>query len=293
MVFKRSKEKILSIRSINKTNKLLFPYRLNQYIKYLENRRALIKILEKERERKKRQMQFPKNAAIIFMGTKNYINYFPRYYQNVKHLFLPNTKKCFFVFTDRINEPFLKKEDICAVKIKHEGLNTMRFPYRYMSGVSDKLKKFDYVIWIDADMLMNLPITEKEFFFHDKPMFGVRHPNFLSKRGSFETNPLSVACVKKGEDLSVYIQACFSGGQSKQMLKMVKELEKNTDADLKKGVYTKLQNESYLNKYFIKNKKLFHVYDPTYAYPPSRPLPRRFKRKILHVYNKSFKTNKP
>jgi hypothetical protein len=246
-----------------------------------------------EEKETKKQVQFPKTAGIIFLGTKKYINYFPRYYKNIKEFFLPEIKKVFFVFTDRVEEQFLKKEDIQVIKIKHEGATTMLRAYEHMFKAEKQLKKQDYVIWLDADMQIIVPIHSKNFFFHDKPLFSIRHPNFLSKKGSFETNPKSLAAVKPEEDLSEYVQACFWGGKSKYALELVKELKKRIETDLKNGVSAKLQDESHLNKYFVENKKLFYIYNPTYAYPPSRPLPKGFKKKILHVYKRSFKTNKP
>lgn len=136
---------------------------------------------------------------------------------------------------------------------------------------------------MDADLQVNTFITQQEFFSHNKPLFGVQHPNFIRGGGNFEYNPNSLAGVNKNDDLSVYIQACFWGGKSNYILKLVEVLKKRIELDLKNNVIAKMQDESHLNKYFVENKNLFYVYNPSYAYPKSRPIPKPFKKKIIHA----------
>ena len=38
-------------------------------------------------------------VAIAFIGTGKYLDFLPRYYENIKEYFLPNTEKTFLVFT--------------------------------------------------------------------------------------------------------------------------------------------------------------------------------------------------
>ncbi len=290
MSLKTLKERITKIKTLEKIEKAIFKNEVRQYINYLQNRKKLIEVLGREQNKKREQLQFPKTASIIFIGTRNYINYFPEYYKKIKQLFLPNTKKTFFVFTDRIKEEFLKKSDIKIVPILHEGAITMLRAYEHMNQVEKQLKKQDYLIWIDADMMVMLEILEKDFFCHEKQLFVIRHPNFLSKKGNYETNPRSLAGIKPGDNTSMYVQACFWGGKSKYALDLIKELDKRIKTDSKNNISAIHQDESHLNKYFIENRNLFHVYDPTYAYPDTRPIPKKFKKKILHVYNRKFKS---
>ena len=39
-------------------------------------------------------------VAITFIGTNKYLDFLPRYYENIKEYFLPDTEKIFLVFTD-------------------------------------------------------------------------------------------------------------------------------------------------------------------------------------------------
>jgi len=286
MVFKRLKEKLLRIEAINKTSKRPFPHWLKQYIKYLENRKELIRILEKDGKIKKRQTQFPKSIAILFVGTGIYFNYFEDFRKNIKKNFLPEIPKKFFVFTDK---NFELDEDTELVKIPNEKIYALLKYLKDIPKIKD-IKNFEYIMKIDADIVVPEQLNSEEFFYHDKPLFGVRHPNFLSKQGSFETNPSSKAAVVPGEDLSEYIQCCFWGGKTDYVIRMVKEMYKNVEIDLKNNVISKIFDESYLNKYFINHKPLFHVYPPTYAYP-DRKIPKGFKKKIIHTYKKNLKVD--
>ena len=261
-----------------------------QNLRYFASRKELKKILKEDLNKK--QMQFPSNIAIIFLGTNNYIKFFLRYYMTIKKKFLTKTIKKFFVLTDQIHKPYLKKKDIVIVPVKHEvwPFSTL-FKFKYMYKISKKLKSYSHIIFIDADMYVNCFISEKEFFFHNKPLFGVRHPNFLKKIGIFEYNLNSLASVSPNDNLSIYIQGCFWGGKTSSVLKLIKTLNKRIDEDLKKKIIAIFHDESHLNKYFIENRKLFHIYNPSYAYPNSRYITKPFKKKIIHFHNKKIRAD--
>ena len=249
---------------------------------YFRSKERLKEILEEDLRKEKRQMQSPKKVAIIFQGTKNYVKMFPHYYNNLKKYFIPNTRKDFFVLTDMIDFDFFKgKEDVIPVYQEHDDIVMLR-AYEHMLKVKDKLKKYDQIIWLDADMWLEEFLYEDEFFCHDKPLFGVTQPNFLVKEGSFEKNPDSLAYVGPEEDKSIYIQACFWGGRSKEALELTKELDRRIKKGLSQGSVAKLEDEAHLNKYRIENSEMFYVYPPSYAYPPNRRIPRPFIRKIFH-----------
>ena len=124
---------------------------------------------------------------------------------------------------------------------------------------------------------------------YQRLLFVVRNPNFLRKKVSFEYNSNSLASVSQADDLSVYIQSCFWAGKTSSVLKLIKILNKRTNEDLKKKIIAVFHDESHLNKYFIENKKLFHIYNPSYAYPEARHIPKPFKRKIIHSPDKKVR----
>lgn len=270
---------------IENSYRFIFRDSIRQYIFYIINRKKLIKILEKVEKKEKKQVQFPKQVAIIFLARQEYIDYLPKFYDSFKKYFLPKTKKRFFVLTDQVSFPFLKgKKDIKTIKIENEPTHMMRIikNFEHIALKSDKFRGCDLLIKFDADMYADSLISEKDFFSHRKELFTVRHPNFLNIQGSFEKDSNSLASVNPGEDLSEYVQACFWGGRSGPVIKMAREISKRITIDIKRKNIPKILDESHLNKYFIENKELFYVYDPSYAYPGNRPIPKRFKKKIIH-----------
>ncbi len=68
------------------------------YWRHFWDRTAMKRALKKNSSRT--QLQQHKKIAILFIGTNQYINFFPRLYQTCQKYFLPNTEKEFFVFTN-------------------------------------------------------------------------------------------------------------------------------------------------------------------------------------------------
>lgn len=261
------------------------------YWRYLLDRSYLKKLL-KESAREKKQVQFPTKVAIIFIGTHRYINFFPNYHYTIEKYFLPNTEKKIYVFTDRVNHPSLKnKKDVEVIKVEHEDWPYLVLrTFKFINMIEKKLRKFSHVIFMDADVYPNNAITEKEFFCTEKPLFALRHPNFINKIGPFDDNPECAAYVRDDEDKSIYWQSCFFGGKTKELLELSKELDKRVKEDLKKNIIAKWHDESQLNKYIIENRDMFYSYAPDYAYPEKRIIPKPFVKKMIHVgkYNPTF-----
>lgn len=256
--------------------------KISLYLRYFKDRNAMKARLSKPFGHK--QMQKCEKIAIIFIGTKDFVKFVPRYYLSFKKFFLPKTKKYFFIFTDRTDYPFLQnKKDIIPVKIKHENNSfATLFRFKYIDKIASRLNGYSHIIYIDADMYANQLITEKEFFSHNNPLFGVQHPYYVSKMGQFEFNPISTAAVKKSDNLSIYWQGCFWGGKRDSVLKLTKELDKRVNTDLKNKIIAKWLDESHLNKYFIENANEVYTYPPNYAYSDKFVIPAGFKRKIIH-----------
>lgn len=271
----------------------VFGPKIAYYCKYPIDRKAMIRELKKgvEQESGKKQMQKVSKVAIFFIGTNKYIEFFPKYYETIKKYFLIKTSKDFFVFTDIIDYPFLKdKKDIIVVKAEHQKwpFSTL-LRFKMINKVAGKLKKYSHIIYIDADMYANLLVTEDEFFSHDKPLFGVRHDSYTNKMGEYEFDPKSTAAVNKNDNLSNYCVGAFWGGQSKELLKLLKELEKRIDIDLKNGIIAKWHDESQINKYFIEKENKVHILDPSYSYPNLKPIPKPFKKRFVHDLHTDIK----
>jgi glycosyltransferase involved in cell wall biosynthesis len=223
------------------------------------------------------------STAVIFIGTGRYIDYFEKYYATTQALFLPQTRRTYFAITDQVAHPSVAgKHDVVTVSVPKEDwpLPTL-LRFRYINGIADRLREFSHVVFMDADMVAASPVNEEEFFAHDKPLFGVQHPAFIRERGTFESNPRSLACVRRGEDVSRYYQGCFWGGQTEAVLALSRELARRIDEDLSRNVIAVWHDESHLNKYFIENRDKVHAYPPSYAYPETWQLP--YEMKLVHL----------
>ena len=237
-------------------------------------------------------------VAIIFIGTGKYINFLPKFYENVEKYFLPNSQKTFLVFTDGKLEDL--PENIIPYYQEH-----LEWPYitltrfEIINKARDEISKNDLLVFLDADTLVVDEVLEQDFI-SDKPLFGVWHPCHNMDMpphnkipGAFETNPLSLAYVNVEEETpSVYYQGCLWGGKVPEVLDMIDELQDRVNEDLKKNVIAVWHDESHINKYFIENKNLVHTLRPEYAYPEVFSGYCDFEPKIIHLAKDNSKYHK-
>ena len=226
--------------------------------------------------------------ALLFIGTSRYVEFFPMWHESLARFFLPMTRKGFFVFTDRVDEPSLRRSgpDVNVVGVAHE-----RFPlvnllkYKIINTAAAALEDYSHVVYIDADMCAVSSVPEHEFWCHDKPLFAVQHYNYvrLAPKRAFERRPSSQAAVSPTDDLSTYWQSCFWGGRREAVLAATDELERRTDDDLRRGVVAAWWDESFLNKYLIEKKANVHTHSPMYSWPQHKPVPERRPVKFLHL----------
>jgi len=228
-------------------------------------------------------------VAICFIGTGGYLNFLPKYYENVEKYFLPNTEKTFLVFTD--GELNNLPENMITYHQEH-----LEWPYITLTRFSiinkakEEIQKNDWFIFIDADALVVDEIKEEEFFDNTKSFFGVHHPcHYLGMSphnkfpGAFEINPLSNSSIVEGDDLSVYYQGCLWGGRVPEVLEMINELNLRVNEDLKNNIVAVWHDESHLNKFFIGNKNMVHTLGPEFAYPEVFADHCTFEPKIIHL----------
>ena len=228
-------------------------------------------------------------VAICFIGTGKYLNFLPKYYENIEKYFLPNTEKTFLVFTD--GELDNTPENIITYYQEH-----LEWPFitlgrfEIIKKAKDEIEKNNWFAFIDADALVVNEIKEEDFFNKDKSFFGVHHPcHFLQMPphnkfpGAFETNRLSRACVSQDDDISVYYQGCLWGGKVPEVLKLIAELDDRTKEDFENNIIAVWHDESHLNKFFIENKEKVHTLGPEFAYPEVFENYCTFEKKIVHL----------
>lgn len=229
--------------------------------------------------------------AITFIGTGKYLNFLEKYYETFSEKFMPKDEKHFFVFTDGEIEE--SPDDITLVKISedknigqsdydpnnwynlmHQSVGGLR-RFSIIRMVEDKLKEFDWFVFIDADMFC--VETVEDFFDDTKKYFGVQHPTFHEtwsrNTGAIphERNTLSNTYVNPEEDDDVYLQGCVWGGKVPDVLSMIEELDNRVKSDIENKVLARAHDESHLNRFRLDHKEDFYVLHPSFAFPGNIP----------------------
>ena len=107
-------------------------------------------------------------VVITFIGTNKYLDFLPKYYENIEKYFLPNTEKTILAFTDgELNDT---PDNLIVYPQEH-----LQWPFitlkrfEILNKARKEIEKNDWLIFIDADALVVDTITENEFF-SDKPL---------------------------------------------------------------------------------------------------------------------------
>ncbi|MBO7258018.1 MAG: alpha-1,2-fucosyltransferase, partial [Alphaproteobacteria bacterium] len=96
------------------------------------------------------------DIAMLYIATGRYIVFFDEYYKSMEKNFLPHDNKTYFVWTDS-DRKFPKN----VVKIPTENLGWPKatlYRYKLFQDSWDKLKKFDYMYYVNANMVAVKPI---------------------------------------------------------------------------------------------------------------------------------------
>ena len=237
-------------------------------------------------------------VAITFIGTNKYLDFLPKYYENIEKYFLPNSEKTIFAFTDgELNDTPDNLKVYHQEHLEWPFITLKRF--EIINKARKEIDKHDWLVFIDGDALPVTIITEEEFF-TDKPLFGVHHPcHFLGMEphtqapGAYDQNPDSEAYVDTSKGLpEVYYQGCFWGGKVPNVCAMIDELEARVNRDLEKNVVALWHDESQINKYFLERLDMVHTYGPEYAFPEVFKDYCQFSPKIVHLAkdNSSYQT---
>ena len=226
--------------------------------------------------------------SVVFIGTGKYLNFLPKWYESCEKYLVPNVSKQYYIFTDgELNDP---PDNMIPYYQEHLSWPYITlFRFNTILKASDFLKKSDWVLFLDADMLLVDEVTEEDLF-SDKKFIGVHHPcHFMGMNphntlpGAFETNQNSLACISSSDDTSIYFQGCLWGGRVPDVIDMMIELDRRTQDDLTKDVIAIWHDESQMNKFFAERREDVHVLGPSFAYPEVFSQYCNFEPKIVHL----------
>ena len=211
------------------------------------------------------------NVGLCITATGKYDQFVEPLVNSARAYFCKKHKVTFFVFTDG-NIP--NAPDIVRIQQKRLGWpydTMMRF--EIYNNNRSAFANMDYVFALDADMRF-VDTVGSEIL---ADLVGTQHPGFVNKRGSYETNPRSLAFIKPNEG-SIYFAGGFYGGSRDSFLKLCEEANRRIHIDLNNGIIPVWHDESHLNRYFIDHPPS-KILTPSYCYPESLKLP--YKKRLL------------
>ena len=121
--------------------------------------------------------------AILYICTGKYDVFWKEFYRSCEQYFLPNSNKNYFVFTDS-KELYDEKNNDKIVKIYQEKLGwpydtLMRFDL--FSRIENKLAEFDYIFFLNANVVFLKTVEESSLFNNDNDLFVVIHPGWIKR----------------------------------------------------------------------------------------------------------------
>lgn len=200
-------------------------------------------------------------VGLLIVATGKYDQFVDPLITSARKYFCPKEQVTYYVFSDG-NIP--KSHDIIHVHQERLGwpLDTL-----LRNSIYEKHKELfaneDYLFALDADMLF-VDTVGSEIL---GTLVATRHPGFIGKRGTYERNPHSLACVKKNEGLHYYAGGFF-GGEKNEFFNIILETNSRIQEDLKKGIIAIWHDESHWNRYCIDHKPTI-ILSPSYCYPES------------------------
>lgn len=225
-----------------------------------------------------------KSIGILYICTGPYYLFWKDFFITFEEKFLQNTEKRYFVFTD--SEEIFASDMECVNVIKIENqpwplITLLRF--NTFLKIEKDLKKCDYLIFLNANIICNKQINEKEILpFGKYNLFVTSHPGYWGMpkiKFPYDRNKKSLAYIpwNCGEN---YVIGAMFGGKSEAFIRMSHKLRDNISEDLKKNIIAKWHDESHLNRYIIGRSDV-KVLSPEYCYPYG--INAKYDKKILAV----------
>jgi hypothetical protein len=152
--------------------------------------------------------------------------------------------------------------------------------YHLFLQQEEKLKEYDHVFYLDADMRVLEKISDEIL---SEGLLAAEHPMYSLRKEyvpPYEPNPKSAAYIKRPGAVMTdekgkprfkpyYYAGGFQGGISSEFIKAMKVMKENIDKDFNNN-YTAIWNdESHWNKYLSDYTGKVVVLSPSYIYPDS------------------------
>lgn len=220
--------------------------------------------------------------GVCFMCTGEYKKLFNQLYESFDKYFMPRCEKIYFMFTDVFIEGL--PNNVNQYIIKHrEGFEHNYYRYHNITLIEEYIREkgVEVIYFCDIDTKINKIIPTTFLPTIDKPFVAIAHPFFYKiSLGKVETRTESEAYIDKSDEREHYIAAGMQGGLIDDYMKASEELKNMIDKDRIKGIKPLYYDESYWNKYMVKNRDKFDIKSPEYYYPKRYNLHRLLHNKI-------------
>lgn len=230
--------------------------------------------------------------GILYICTGPYVLFWEDFYKSFENNFLPTYEKKYFVFTDADNIYAEESKNVERIYIENQPwpLITL-FRFSTFLKIEDKLKKLNYLMFSNANMVCGEKVTPEEFLpriEYNENLSVTLHPGYygVSKLNfPYERSENSSAYIPWNCGGFYVIGAMYSG-TSEAFLRMSKTLKRNIEEDLKKNKIALFHDESQLNRYII-GKPGVRIISPSYCYPCGKvvmlPELKTYSKKIYAV----------
>lgn len=230
-----------------------------------------------------------KTIGILYLCTGSYKLFWEDYYNSFEKKFLLDYKKHYYVFSESFDQGLEKYKNMDNVSLIH--IDAMPWPlitllrFRYFLSIENDLKKHDYLMFTNANIICDSIITAEEFLPNEsdgQEMSFCSHPGYCNTpifNVPYERNKKSNAYIPYNCGENYVIGAMFAG-KTNAFLRMSHVLNDRIEDDLKHNVIARWHDESQLNRYIV-GKTNYKLLSPSFCYPVGFDLP--VERKISGV----------
>lgn len=218
--------------------------------------------------------------AVLYICTGKYNQFFKGFYESAeKYLLKGLADITYFVWTDNID--LTHAANVHLIERQCQGFpKDSLFRFDMFLSIKEKLEKFDYIFFFNANMSLVQPVGE-EILPKEEGLMAVLHPTYFRRWPAccfpYERNKRSTAYIAPHGENYHYFMGSLNGGKANDFLQMAQTLSFNTHKDWDKGIVAQVHDESHLNKYMRTHN--CKVIPSAYAYPEGWHLP--FKPKII------------
>lgn len=202
--------------------------------------------------------------GLLVIATGKYKVFLDNLIKTADSYFLKPHEVKYFLFVDE--EVQLESDrEIEQIIIEHK---PWPFPtllrYKHFANNSDKFEGFDYLYYVDSDMIFEEVVSDEIF----GDIVCVAHPWFIGNRGTPENSNKSLAYIPDSVNFQ-YMAGAFFGGSKDCILNMFRFISTQIDIDYSRGVIAKWHDESHSNKFFILYAT--KILPPEYCYNKQSP----------------------